>query len=60
MSKKFGMKDLTPFLLRAPETFYPDDPDLLARTRYMKWLPEPLLKMFIPLVPSWVFILRKR
>ena len=60
MSKKFGMKDLTSFLLRAPETFYPDDPDLLARTRYMKWLPEPLLKMFIPLVPSWVFILRKR
>ncbi|MCI0419253.1 MAG: methyltransferase domain-containing protein [Acidobacteria bacterium] len=59
LSRRFSIQDLTPALLKTPELFFPDDPALLAKASKMKWLPEWMLKILIPAVPSWVLILRK-
>ena len=59
LSRRFAIKDLTAELLKTPELFFPDDPALLSQARKLKWLPKWLLKILIPVVPSWVLILRK-
>jgi SAM-dependent methyltransferase len=59
LSRRFELKDLTTELFKTPERFFPDDPALLAQARKVKWLPNWLLTILIPLAPSWVLILRK-
>ena len=59
LSRRFSLEDLTPVLLKTPEVFYPDDPDLLAKARRMQWLPDWLLRALLPAMPSWVLVLRK-
>ena len=59
LSYRFSIGDLTPRLLKAPESFFPDDPTLLAKARRLKWLPEWVLRFIVPVAPSWVLLLRK-
>jgi len=59
LGRRFSIEDLTPVLLKTPELYYPDDPNLLLKARKMKWVPKWLVKILVPAAPSWVLLLRK-
>lgn len=59
LGRRFSIEDLTPVLLKTPELYYPDDPDLLAKGKKMKRLPKWLVKILVPAAPSWILLLRK-
>jgi len=58
-TRRFKVQDLTLVVLKNPKQFFPDDPALIARARWVGWLPVWLLKPFVPWFPVWILLIRK-
>jgi 2-polyprenyl-3-methyl-5-hydroxy-6-metoxy-1,4-benzoquinol methylase len=55
--KHFKVKNVTISVIKSEEYFTPEVPKILKRL--LRNVPDPLLKIFMPIIRSWILILRK-
>lgn len=59
LARPFRLRDLTAVILKNPEIFLRNDPQLLSKIKFINWLPFWFLNFLRPLLPVWILILRK-
>ena len=60
LTQHFQVSDWTDLILSDPEYFFGSDPDFRYLTQLLRFIPFWFLKLFMPLLPVYVLILRRR
>ena len=59
MTARFQILDMALPLLKRPGDYFPDDHKLRGHVRWVQWMPTRILRLLLPFVPVFVWILRK-
>ena len=59
LTRRFQFHNQTGFVLADPEFFFQGDASLKKLTRWLRWFPRWSLDLLMPLLPVYIFILRK-